>query len=306
MFHLMNEARIGVGAGATALGYTGYLKSLAYARQRPQGRPVADKDPTAPQVPIVAHPDVRRMLLAQKSYVEGALALVLYCGRLLDEEKTAPDPADRARAHLLLDMLTPIAKSWPSQRCLAANDLAIQVHGGYGYTRDYDVEQHWRDNRLNPIHEGTHGIQALDLLGRKATMDGGAGLSLLLATISATVGRAWKADGEAAELAAQLGAAVDRIAGTTRRLWGTGDPALALANASVYLEAVGHVVVAWMWLEQLLAVDAAHVDADPAFYAGKRQAARYFFHHELPRTAAQFDLLDRLDRTTLQMRDEWF
>ncbi|MFJ6198122.1 acyl-CoA dehydrogenase [Micromonospora sp. NPDC092111] len=311
MFHMMNEARIGVGASATALGYTGYLKALAYARQRPQGRPVADKDPTAPQVPIIAHPDVRRMLLAQKSYVEGALALVLYCGRLLDEQQTAPAEADRERAHLLLDLLTPIAKSWPSQWCLAANDLAIQVHGGYGYTRDYDVEQHWRDNRLNPIHEGTHGIQALDLLGRKVTMRGGAGLALLLETIGATVARAWKSDGEAAELAAPLARAVDRIAATTRRLWGTGDPALALANASGYLEAVGHVVVAWMWLEQLLAVDAAAVDpatrdADTGFHAGKRQAARYFFRYELPRTTAWFDLLDSLDRTTLEMRDEWF
>ncbi|MEV4482982.1 acyl-CoA dehydrogenase [Micromonospora coxensis] len=306
MFHMMNEARVGVGAGATALGYTGYLKSLAYARQRPQGRPVTDKDPTAPQVPIVEHPDVRRMLLAQKSYVEGALALVLYCGRLLDEERTAPDAADRERAHLLLDMLTPIAKSWPSQWCLAANDLAIQVHGGYGYTRDYDVEQHWRDNRLNPIHEGTHGIQALDLLGRKATMRDGAALNLLLETIRATVSRAWKADGEAAELAARLGAAVDRIAATTRRLWAGGDPALALANASVYLEAVGHVVVAWMWLEQLLAVDAAPSGVDPDFYAGKRQAARYFFRYELPRTGPQFDLLDSLDRTTSEMREDWF
>ncbi|MEH0844014.1 acyl-CoA dehydrogenase [Micromonospora sp. CPCC 205711] len=318
MFHMMNEARIGVGAGATALGYTGYLKSLAYARQRPQGRPATDKDPTAPQVPIVDHPDVRRMLLAQKSYAEGALALVLYCGRLLDEQKTAPAEADRERAHLLLDMLTPIAKSWPSQWCLAANDLAIQVHGGYGYTRDYDVEQHWRDNRLNPIHEGTHGIQALDLLGRKATMRGGAGLSLLLETIRVTIGRAWKADGEAAELAGQLSAAVDRIAATTRRVWSAGDPAVALANASAYLEAVGHVVIAWMWLEQLLAAGAATGPAaggeeaaprhgvDTAFYAGKRQAARYFFRHELPRTAVQFDLLDSLDRTTLDMRDEWF
>ncbi|MCP3787984.1 acyl-CoA dehydrogenase [Micromonospora sp. A3M-1-15] len=308
MFHMMNEARIGVGAGATALGYTGYLKSVAYARQRPQGRPVADKDPTAPQVPIVAHPDVRRMLLAQKSYVEGALALILYCGRLLDEEKTAPAEADRGRAHLLLDLLTPIAKSWPSQWCLAANDLAIQVHGGYGYTRDYDVEQHWRDNRLNPIHEGTHGIQALDLLGRKVTMRGGAGLELLLETIRATVTRAWKAEGEAAELAGRLGAAVDRIAVVTRRLHGAGDPELALANASVYLEAVGHVVIAWMWLEQLLAVEALGdpdgPDAD--FLAGKRQAARYFFRYELPRTGPQFDLLESLDRTTLDTREAWF
>ncbi|MFG3714589.1 acyl-CoA dehydrogenase [Micromonospora sp. NPDC047730] len=309
MFHLMNEARIGVGAGATALGYTGYLKSLAYARQRPQGRPAADKDPTAPQVPIVAHPDVRRMLLAQKSYVEGALALVLYCGRLLDEEKTAPEAADRERARLLLDVLTPIAKSWPSQWCLAANDLAIQVHGGYGYTRDYDVEQHWRDNRLNPIHEGTHGIQALDLLGRKVTMRGGDGLALLVETVRVTVARAWKTEGEAAELAGPLGAALDRVTLVTRRLWSTGDPAVALANASVYLEAVGHVVIAWMWLEQLLVVEAAGgpgdgPDAD--LHAGKRQAARYFFRFELPRTGPQFDLLESLDRTTLEMRDDWF
>ncbi|SCF24738.1 acyl-CoA dehydrogenase [Micromonospora mirobrigensis] len=307
MFHMMNEARIGVGAGATALGYTGYLKSLAYARTRPQGRPVADKDPTAPQVPIIAHPDVRRMLLAQKSYVEGALALVLYCGRLLDEERSAPAEEDRRRAHLLLDLLTPIAKSWPSQWCLAANDLAIQVHGGYGYTRDYDVEQHWRDNRLNPIHEGTHGIQALDLLGRKVTMQGGAGLELMLETIRATVHRAWKADGPAAELAGQLGAAVDRIALVTRRLWGGGDPEVALANASVYLEAVGHVVVAWMWLEQLLAVEALGSPDGPEgdFLAGKRQAARYFFRYELPRTGPQFDLLESLDRTTLDARESW-
>ncbi|MET8910116.1 acyl-CoA dehydrogenase [Micromonospora sp. NPDC004551] len=308
MFHMMNEARIGVGAGATALGYTAYLKSLAYARQRPQGRPVADKDPTAPQVPIVAHADVRRMLLAQKSYVEGALALILYCGRLLDEEKTAPAEADRNRAHLLLDLLTPIAKSWPSQWCLAANDLAIQVHGGSGYTRDCDVEQHWRDNRLNPIHEGTHGIQALDLLGRKVTMRDGAGLELLLETIRATVTRAWKTDGEAAELAGRLGAAVERIAVVTRRLHGAGDPEVTLANASLYLEAVGHVVIAWMWLEQLLAVEAlgSPDGPDADFLAGKRQAARYFFRHELPRTGPQFDLLESLDRTTLDTRDAWF
>lgn len=310
MFHMMNEARIGVGAGATALGYTGYLKSLAYARQRPQGRPVADKDPTVPQVPIVAHADVKRMLLAQKSYVEGAFALVLYCGRLLDEQRTAPAEADRDRARLLLDVLTPITKSWPSQWCLAANDLAIQVHGGYGYTRDYDVEQHWRDNRLNPIHEGTHGIQALDLLGRKVTMRDGAGLALLVDTIRATVGRAWKAEGEPAELAARLGGALDRVSLVTRRLWERGEPELALANASVYLEAVGHVVIAWMWLEQLLAVETASGPTDSgddvAFYAGKRQAARYFFRYELPRTGPQFDLLESLDRTTLEMREDWF
>ncbi|SCF20392.1 acyl-CoA dehydrogenase [Micromonospora chokoriensis] len=304
MFHLMNEARIGVGAGATALGYTGYLKSLAYARERPQGRPVDAKDPATPQVPIIDHPDVRRMLLAQKSYVEGALALVLYCARLLDEQRTAPVEADRERAHLLLDVLTPITKSWPSQWCLTANDLAIQVLGGAGYTRDHDVEQHYRDNRLNPIHEGTHGIQALDLLGRKMTMQGGAGLTLLTTTVEDTIERARKVGGEAADLADRLAETVDRVTSVTARLWADGDPVLALANASVYLEAVGHVVIAWMWLEQVLALPPE--SAGDAFHAGKRQAARYFFAVELPRTGPQFDLLASRDRTTLDMRPDWF
>jgi hypothetical protein len=294
MFHMMNEARIGVGLGATALGYSGYLHALDYARTRPQGRPVAAKDPTTPMVPLVEHPDVRRMLLAAKSYVEGSLALNLYCGRLVDEERTGDDPA---RAHLLLDVLTPIAKSWPAQWCLEANDLAIQVHGGYGYTREYIVEQLYRDNRLNPIHEGTHGIQALDLLGRKVVMQGGAGLALLAATIGETVARAGDHP-----FAARLTAAVDRIVEVTQTLWGTGDPALALANASVYLEAVGHVVVAWMWLEQLLACEGKEGD----FYDGKRAAAEYFFTWELPKTGPQLDLLASLNRTTLDMQDSWF
>jgi butyryl-CoA dehydrogenase len=302
MFHMMNEARIGVGAGAMSLGYTGYLKSVDYARERPQGRPIAAKDPSVPQVPIIEHADIRRMLLAQKSYVEGALALILYCGKLVDEENTAPEQADRERAHLLLEMLTPIAKSWPSQWCLAADDLAIQIHGGYGYTREYDVEQHYRDNRLNAIHEGTHGIQGLDLLGRKVTMQGGAGLALLTETIGATIARASAAGGLAAELAGSLTAILARVGEVTATLWSTGDPELALANSSVYLEAVGHVVVAWLWLEQVLATGAA----TDAFYEGKRAAARFFFRYELPKVGPQLDLLASLDRTTLDVEDAWF
>ena len=302
MFHMMNEARVGVGAGATALGYAGYLHALEYARTRPQGRPAGAKDPTSPQVPIVEHADVRRMLLASKSYVEGALALNLYCGTLLDDERTAPDADDRARAHLLLEMLTPVAKSWPSQWCLRANDLAIQIHGGYGYTREYDVEQLYRDNRLNAIHEGTHGIQGLDLLGRKVVMSDGAGLELLVSTLDRTVQAARKAGGEAAELAEGLDAAVRRVAEVTATLWGAGDPSVTLANSSVYLEAVGHVVIAWVWLEQLLAAG----DAEGAFYDGKRAAARYFHRYELPSVHPQLDLLASLDRTTLDVREDWF
>ncbi|SOD71381.1 butyryl-CoA dehydrogenase [Jatrophihabitans sp. GAS493] len=301
MFHMMNEARVGVGLGATALGYTGYLHALEYARTRVQGRPVQSKDPAQPPVPIIEHADVRRMLLAQKSYAEGGLALGMYCAKLVDEQASAPTAQECERAALLLDVLTPIAKSWPSQWCLAGNDLAIQIHGGYGYTRDYNVEQFYRDNRLNPIHEGTHGIQAIDLLGRKVTMARGAGLQLLLATMRASTARAASVPG-AAGYAATLEAAISRVETVTGKLHGSGDVALSLANASVYLEAVGHVVLAWVWLEQLLAAGTS----EGAFYDGKRQATRYFFNWELPKTSPQFDLLESLDDTTLAMSPSWF
>ncbi|BBX32887.1 acyl-CoA dehydrogenase [Mycolicibacterium mageritense DSM 44476 = CIP 104973] len=302
MFHMMNEARLGVGMGAVALGYTGYLKSVEYARGRPQGRPLGVKDPSTPQVPIIEHADVKRMLLAQKAYVEGGLALLLYCAKLVDEGDNA-----------VLDILTPIAKSWPSQWCLEANSLAIQVHGGYGYTREYDVEQHYRDNRLNPIHEGTHGIQSLDLLGRKVTQNGGASLVALGERIAATVTTAHARSnedpargGSAAELADQLDTAWRRLVAVTGAMFASGDVEAAMANSAVYLEAFGHIVVAWIWLEQLLAAEKADGDFSDDFYRGKRQAARYFYRYELPRTAPQLDLLESLDRTTLDMRDAWF
>jgi alkylation response protein AidB-like acyl-CoA dehydrogenase len=306
MFHMMNEARLGVGMAAVALGYTGYLKSLQYAQERPQGRPLTAKDPSAPQIAIVEHPDVKRMLLAQKTYVEGGLALALYCARLIDLQHCPESAEESAQATHLLDILTPVAKSWPSQWCLAANDLAIQVHGGYGYTREYDVEQHYRDNRLNPIHEGTHGIQSLDLLGRKVTQQGGASLAELGKAVSASVAEAAAVGGEAAELATRLRASWDRLVAVTAGMFGSGDVEAALANSAVYLEAFGHIVVAWIWLEQFVAAERASGDFSSAFYNGKRQAARFFFRYELPRTAPQLDLLESLDRTTLDMVDDWF
>ncbi len=302
MFHMMNEARVGVGAGATALGYTGYLKSLDYARVRTQGRLPGAKDAAAPPVPLVAHADVRRMLLAQKSYVEGALALVLYCGRLLDEERTASTEEERSRLNLLLEVLTPITKSWPSQWCLRANDLAIQIHGGYGYTREYDVEQHYRDNRLNPIHEGTHGIQAIDLLGRKVVMADGAGLAELESVIRAAIQKAAALGGEVAELGATLDSTLARLIDVTRVIHtADADTATKLANASLYLESAGHIVLAWIWLEQFLATG----DRTDSFAQGKRQAARFFFRHQLPRTGPQLDLLAQLDRVTLDTDADW-
>jgi len=307
MFRMMNEARIGVGLGAACLGYTGYLHALDYARSRPQGRHPQAKDPSAAQVPIIEHADVRRMLLAQKAYAEGGLALCLYCARLVDDDYTGTG-AERARAQGLLELLTPVVKSWPSQWCLEANSLAIQVHGGYGYTRDYAVEQFYRDNRLNPIHEGTHGIQGLDLLGRKMVLDGGRAARLFAAEVAATVARAAQAGPEWAAMGGALSAAAGRVFATARTLHGAGDLNLTLANASVFLEAFGHVVVAWQWLEQGLLAAAARPrdDADADFYAGKRQAARYFFRWELPRVGPMLDLLDSIDTTTLEMRDAWF
>jgi hypothetical protein len=240
------------------------------------------------------------MLLAQKSYVEGAFALGLYCAVLVDEAR-AGTGADRDRAHLLLEVLTPIAKSWPAQWCLEANSLAIQVHGGYGYTKEFDVEQYYRDNRLNAIHEGTHGIHGLDLLGRKVVMQDGAGLALLIERINGTIDKASQS-GHTATYAGDLRQAVQRLAEVTEILWNAGDIATTLANSTIYLEATGHVVVAWMWLEQLIAAS----DHQGDFYDGKRAAAQYFYTYELPKVGPQFDLLARLDRTTVEARANWF
>ena len=302
MFHMMNEARIGVGLGAVMLGYAGYEASLDYARTRTQGRPItgAGKDAAQPPVRLIEHADVRRMLLAQKAFVEGGLALALYCARLVDELHTGS--AEQAgQAGALLEVLTPIAKSWPSEWCLEANSLAIQVLGGYGYTRDFPVEQYWRDNRLNMIHEGTHGIQALDLLGRKVTMDGGAALKLLAQRVSATIERAGHQAG-LAEPASQLAAALQALGAATRAAWSTGVPEEALANATPYLQAFGHTVLAWLWLDVALACAAR----DDDFAAGKRAAMRYFFAHELPKTGPWLAVVAARDATCRNMRDEWY
>ena len=306
MFHMMNEARIGVGTAAVMLGMAGYEASLDYAKNRPQGRPVgpAGKDSAQPQVRIIEHADVKRMLLAQKAYCEGALALELYCARLVDEQHTAEaGPADDAR--LLLEVLTPIAKSWPSEWCLEANSLAIQIHGGYGYTRDFPVEQYWRDNRLNMIHEGTHGIQATDLLGRKVLMEGGKGLQLLAARINATVTRAAQVP-ELAAYAKALGQALQQVGATTQAAWATGNPQDALANAVPYMQGFGHTVLAWIWLDVALAALQADTTKSIAVTAGKLGAVRYFYHYELPKIDAWLQVVATRDLTCADLPEEAF
>jgi len=302
MFHMMNEARIGVGLGAVMLGMAGYEASLAYARQRTQGRPItgAGKNAAQPPVRLIEHADVRRMLLAQKAYAEGGLALALYCARLVDEQHTGAG-ATASEVGVLLEVLTPIAKSWPSEWCLEANSLAIQVLGGYGYTRDFPVEQHWRDNRLNMIHEGTHGIQALDLLGRKLTMNGGAALKLLAVRVSATIERAGQVSG-LAQPANQLAAALQALGSATKSAWATGVPEEALANATPYLQAFGHTVLAWLWLDVALAC----YERDDDLAQGKRAALQYFFAFELPKTGPWLAVAAARNPVCREMRDEWF
>jgi alkylation response protein AidB-like acyl-CoA dehydrogenase len=274
MFHMMNEARIHVGLGAAAAGCRGHLLSVAYARGRRQGR-VANADGTTRPAAIIEHADVKRMLLTQKAYAEGALALTLYAARLLDEQLSG-DAADAARAGRLLDLLTPVVKTWPSEYGLAANDIAIQIHGGYGYTRDYDVEQLYRDNRLNPIHEGTSGIQALDLLGRKLLRDRGAALAELRATVAATVA-AVRADPALAAQAAQLDGTWNHLVAVANDLL-LKDSVDVLDCATPFLWAFGHAVVGWLWLDM-----ARLCGGDAPFQRGKRAAARCFFEHELPK-----------------------
>ncbi len=312
MFHMMNEARIGVGMGAIMLGYRGYLASLRYSRERVQGRPPVNKDPLSPQLPLVAHADVRRMLLAQKAYVEGAYSLALYAARLVDESRTAESPERQQEVALLLDLLTPVVKSWPSQWCLEANSLAIQILGGYGYTREFPVEQYWRDNRLNMIHEGTHGIQALDLLGRKVVMKNGAALNAFDKEVGAAVEQAATAPA-LREAAQQLQVAWCDVMDTVAELRPAlrEDAEAVMANAHLFLEAFGHAVLAWSWLRQAsvaqCALEGDGVSAtDEAFYRGKLQACQWFFRWELPKVAQQLALLRSKDDSHRAMRDEWF
>ncbi|MFN4349197.1 MAG: acyl-CoA dehydrogenase [Hylemonella sp.] len=303
MFHMMNEARIGIGMAATMLGMAGYQASLDYAKNRPQGRPIGPdgKDAAQPQIRIIEHADIKRMLLAQKAYCEGSLALQLYCARLVDEQHTGtPAAADEAR--LLLEVLTPIAKSWPSEWCLEANSLAIQIHGGYGYTRDFPVEQYWRDNRLNMIHEGTHGIQALDLLGRKVLMEEGRGLQLLAGRMTATIQRA-QAQAGLAPYAAQLAQSLQQVGTTTKAAWSTGQPGEALANAVPYLQAFGHTVLAWIWLEVALA---AKPDSQDMAQRGRLLATQFFFRYELPKIGAWLKVVESRDMTCAEFPEEAF
>jgi len=310
MFHMMNEERIGVGMGAVQQGSVGYQYSLNYARERRQGRHPDQKDPNSPPLRLVEHADVRRMLVMQKCYIEGAQVLGFYASMLVDFALD-PDEKVRTESHDLLELLTPIIKAWGSDYALKSNELAIQILGGYGYTRDYPVEQCYRDNRINPIHEGTNGIQALDLLGRKAMMNKGAGLKLLLSKIAVTCSLAAEV-ASLRDMAVQLGASAELASATTRvagQRMAAGEVRLVLANAAHYMTLLGHLSIAWVWLWQATIAARALPSAkavDQPFYEGKLQACRFFFATELPLIEHAARLVSHADDSAFAMRDEWF
>lgn len=308
---MMNEARIIVGTNAALTALTGFQYSLSYAIDRPQGRPLSNRDPYSPVVNIIEHPDVRRMLLTQKAYAEGAYALCLYGSYLADNERTAETESEREHAKTLLDFLTPIIKSWPSEYGVKANNLAIQVLGGHGYINEHPVEMFYRDNRLNPIHEGTTGIQSIDLLCRKVPSDNFSGYNAVLAEIEKTV--ASTNDADLFLYAKQLSEALSLIHQVTSSVFVAQkkfSPDLVFSNSVSYLEMFGHVVIAWLWLRQGIVAYAGlgngpH-DEDRNFYLGKIQAMKFFFHSELPKIKHWASLVKNIDSTSFDMKQEWF
>jgi butyryl-CoA dehydrogenase len=310
MFQLMNEARIGVGMNATAIGTAAYYTSLAYAKERPQGRRISEKDPAKPQIPIINHADVKRMLLFQKSVVEGSLALNLYCSQLSDLIHVEEGEA-KERANLLLDLLTPIAKSYPSEMCCLSTSAAVQVLGGAGYTTDFTVEQFYREARIHPIHEGTTAIHGIDLLGRKITIHNGKAIQIFFEEINKTMAEAaYEASLEpfVEKLQKSLSKA-QQATGYLLGLAGKGETEKFLADATLYLEMFGIITIAWQWLNQGIVAQQKLNDAhegDQNFYQGKLATMRYFYEYELVKVDSLVKRLQSTDNVTIDMQSDWF
>ena len=312
MFQMMNEARVDVGMGAAAIASAAYYASLEYARQRPQGRPITGKDPLAPQVPIIEHADVKRMLLFQRAVVEGSLALIFQCAQYVDLARVT-EGEEKEKYELLLDLLTPIAKSYPSEMGILSVSQGLQCLGGYGYCDEFPLEQYYRDVRIHPIHEGTTGIQGMDLLGRKVVMKNGKALFLYLAEVEKAVA-AGRAIPECDACAQALAEAVETLKEVTTSLTALamkGEIEAFLADATLYLELFGVVAIGWQWLLQAVtaakALRASPDAADADFYRGKIHTCRYFFAYELPKIrglAAR--LKESGDGLTVRMKPEWF
>jgi butyryl-CoA dehydrogenase len=311
MFQMMNEARIGVGMGATAMATAAYYASLDYTRSRLQGRKMGQKDPNLPPVPIIEHADVKRMLLFQRAVIEGALALIMQCSKYVDFQKVL-GREEKEKYYLLLEILTPIAKSYPSEMGIISISQGLQCLGGSGYCDDYPLEQYYRDCRIHPIHEGTTGIQGMDLLGRKVIMKNGQTFLLFINEIEDTIGAAQQYS-ELRGFANDLNSTLTDLQDVTQHLITIAQqqgPEAFLADATLYLDFFSTVTIAWQWLLQGVAAQKALNNGakkkDQNFYQGKMFALRYFFAYELPKTLGQARRLMDDDQLTVEMQPEYF
>jgi len=311
MFQMMNEARIGVGMGAAAMATAAYYASLDYSKTRLQGRKLSNKDPNLPPVAIIEHADVKRMLLFQRAVIDGSQALLMQCSKFVDLHKVCQAEA-REKYHLLLEILTPVAKSYPSEMGVQSISQGLQCLGGSGYCDDYPMEQYYRDCRIHPIHEGTTGIQGMDLLGRKVIMKNGQAFLLYIDEVQAaiTAARELKA---LERFADALNASLTTLQEVTRHLTTLAmqqGPEAFLADATLYLELFGIVTIGWQWLLQGIAVQKALSKGagkkDLNFYEGKMFTLRYFFAYELPKTLGLAKRLMDADALTVEMQPAHF
>jgi alkylation response protein AidB-like acyl-CoA dehydrogenase len=311
MFQMMNEQRIDVGLGAAGIASSAYYAALDYCKERPQGRRLSDKDPSKPQVPIIEHADVKRMLLFQRAIVEGSLSLLFQCARYADMEIVLSGE-EKEKYSLLLDLLTPVAKSYPSEMCILSVSQALQCLGGYGYCDEFPVEQHYRDVRIHPIHEGTTGIQGQDLLGRKVRIQDGRAFELFLEQVQETTTAA-HAVSELKPYAAALENAIASLKQVTAHLLDVAakqGPEIFLADATLYLEFFGIISVAWQWLLQGVTIrrglEKSPSDSEAEFLQGKLHTMRFFFAYELPKIRALAETLQKGDGLTVEMKTNHF
>jgi alkylation response protein AidB-like acyl-CoA dehydrogenase len=311
MFQMMNEARINVGLGAAGIASAAYYASLGYCRERLQGRKISPKDPTAPQVPIIEHADVKRMLLFQRAVVEGSLSLLMQCSRYVDQSKIG-DGEEKERCELLLNLLTPVAKTYPSEMGILSVSQGLQCLGGYGYCDEFLLELLYRDARIHPIHEGTTGIQGLDLLGRKVIMKGGKAFALFTDEVEKTILKA-ETIPALVSYGRTLSEALSSLKEITAHLTAlaqAGKVEIFLADSTLYLELFGIITVAWQWLLQGLAIQKALrsdlSEKEKQFYQGKFHTLRFFFHYELPKIRGLLQRLKESDGLTSSMDRAFF
>jgi alkylation response protein AidB-like acyl-CoA dehydrogenase len=308
MFQMMNEARIGTGLVAAGAASAAYYASLKYANERPQGRKPSSKNPLDPPILIVEHADIRRMLLFQKAVAEGSIALLMYCSHLADVAHQA-EGEEKTNAHLLQELLTPIAKSYPSEMGIHSVNAGMQVLGGAGYCADFPLELISRDIRVNAIYEGTTTIHGLDLVGRKLTMSNGLAAELfgneLVTSITegSNLGRTKLYAYQLSETAKQLKSITAKVYANARET----SPEIMLADATLFLDYFSTVTIAWMWLKQGIVAAKAVENAtdltedDAIFYESKLATMRYFFEYELPKTKALEIQLLNFDKLTIEM-----